>query len=116
MKIVNEKQSEKITLLKRQIIDTFYCWIKLRLPDKVFANLVSDCPHLFPLIFDELGSESAESVEVATKCIIELLKLSQNIEMYAPIKNYVAANVDKLISSAAAAILKKDIEKADLFS
>jgi hypothetical protein len=36
--------------------------------------------------------------------------------MYASIKNYVAANVDKLISSAAAAIMKKDIEKADLFS
>lgn len=88
----------------------------MRLPEKVFANLVSECPHLFPLIFDELSSESAESVEIASDCIVELLKLSQNIEKFAPIKNYIAANVDKLISSAATAISKKDIEKADLFS
>jgi hypothetical protein len=45
-RINQEVASPKLTKLKCAIIDAFYCWIKLRLPEDLFANLVTDCPNL----------------------------------------------------------------------
>lgn len=113
MKISHEPASSKLDKFKWQIVDTFYCWIKLRLPEQLFANLTADCPHILPLVFSELASDDADNVETAAKCIVELLQLSRNIELFSPIKNYIAANVDKLIANSAVAIQRQDVERAD---
>jgi hypothetical protein len=85
-------------------VDTFYCWVKLRLPTELFANLVADCPHLLSLVFSELASENVDNLEVATKAICELLFLSRTITEFQSIKEYIASNVDKLLASASVAI------------
>jgi hypothetical protein len=66
--------------------------------------MVTDCPNLFVQVFEELASESVENVEIAAKCIVELLSLSRSIEMFSAIKIYVWNNAHKLLSSASVAI------------
>jgi hypothetical protein len=79
----------------------------------LFANLTTDCPSILPLVFAELASDSADNVETAAKCVVELLQLSRNIDIFAPIKNYVAARVDYLIANSALAIQRQDVDRAD---
>jgi len=83
------------------------------LPEQLFENLVTDCPNILPLVFNELSSDSVDNVEIAAKCIVELLSLSRNIPIFESIKNYVAANVEKLLTSASIAIQSGDVERAD---
>lgn len=99
--------------MKRYLLDTFFSWIKLRLPDDLFIGLVDDCPNLLRLTYEELNDANFENVEIAAKCIVELLSLSRHIESFASIKNYVAANVHLLIAAANQAIAKSDCEKAE---
>ena len=45
---------------------TFFAWIKLALPEEVFANLFTDSPNLMELIFSELQNDEEDNLEVAT--------------------------------------------------
>lgn len=74
------------------------------MPIEVFANLVNDCPNVLALVINELASTNVDNVEVASKAICELLFLSRNMPEFNSIREYVAANTDKLLSSAGIAI------------
>lgn len=104
LKINQEPASEKLVRMRRQLCNTFYCWIKLRLPESLFANLVMDCPALMALVFDELSSTNVDNAEIAAKTIVELLVLSANIDMFGSIKEYIAGHVEKLLAVASTAI------------
>jgi predicted oxidoreductase len=52
----------------------------------------------------DLRTENIENVEIATKCTIELLFLSRNIENYKSIKEYIESYFDKLLACASNAI------------
>ena len=41
-----ELEALKMQRLRSKLVDAFYCWIKLRLPDKVFESLTSTCSTL----------------------------------------------------------------------
>jgi hypothetical protein len=55
-------------------------------------------------VINELASANVENVEVASKAVCEMLYLSRNMPEFHSIKEYVAANTDKLLSSAGIAI------------
>jgi hypothetical protein len=97
-------------------LDTFYCWIKLRLPDEVFENLTLDCQNIIPLMFNELSSESNDNVEVAANCMVELLSISKNDEKFQPIKNLIVQNVESILGCASVAISNSDAERAEQYS
>ena len=62
--------------LRHRILSTFESWIRLALPDEVFANLVNDCPYLIEMVFEELNSEEEENLTASVNCIIELISVS----------------------------------------
>ena len=103
-KISAEVPSTKLDQFKKQILDAFYCWIKLRLPREVFVNITTDCANVFPLIFSELSSSNEANVEVAANCAVELLILSNNDQDFESIKQVVVANFNSLLQSASTAI------------
>jgi hypothetical protein len=41
-------------MLKQKLMETFLAWARLKLPEEVFENLVTDDPNLLNLIFAEL--------------------------------------------------------------
>jgi len=59
--------------LRSRLVDAFYNWIKLRLPDHVFSNLTVNYPSLLQLVFAELENNQDENLENATNCVIELI-------------------------------------------
>jgi len=71
-----QEDPRKINTLKTKIVDTFYAWIRLKLPDEVFENLVTDCPNLMNLVFSELDSQEEDNLTCAVNCIVELIRLS----------------------------------------
>jgi hypothetical protein len=46
---------KKASQLKGALMETFLAWIKLRLPDEVFKNLVVECPNLLALVFQQMA-------------------------------------------------------------
>jgi hypothetical protein len=46
------------------ITDYLLCWIKLKLPDELFANIVAECPSLMRHVINELANQSSENVEL----------------------------------------------------
>jgi hypothetical protein len=66
-------------MLKRNITDCFLCWIKLKLPDELFANIVTECPNLMRHVINELANQSSENVELASKAVVELLKIARGM-------------------------------------
>jgi hypothetical protein len=59
--------------LRSKLVDAFYNWIKLRLPDSVFSGLTVNCPALIQMVFAELENNQDENIENATYCVIELI-------------------------------------------
>jgi hypothetical protein len=51
LRVSLEPTDPKLQRMKRYLVDTFFCWIKLRLPDELFVGLVHDCPNLLRLTF-----------------------------------------------------------------
>ena len=62
--------------LKNKLIDSFYHWLKIKLPDEIFARLTDDYPDLLKLIFAELEADD-DNLENATNCVIELILLAK---------------------------------------
>lgn len=81
--------------LKYKLIDAFYHWIKIRLPDQVFANMVENYPEIIKLVFAELEGEE-ESLENATNCVCELILLAKKKSEFSGIKNYVINHIGAL--------------------
>ena len=65
-----ELESLKMQRLRSKLVDAFYCWLKLRLPDSVFESLTSNCPSLLQLVFAELETNKDENLENASLCVI----------------------------------------------
>ena len=59
-------------------MDTFLAWIKLALPTEVFANLLQENSAMIELIFEQLTSDDDENLNVAVKCIVELMTVGRN--------------------------------------
>lgn len=78
--------------LKHKLIDAFYNWIKIKLPDSVFANLTQNYPELLQLIFSELEGEE-ESLENATNCVLELIILAKKKKEFEGINRFVINHV-----------------------
>ena len=115
-RISGEIPSIKLDQFKKQILDAFYCWIKLRLPREVFLSITTDCANVFPLIFSELSSSNEDNVEVAANCAVELLQLSNNDQDFESIKQVVVANFNSLLTSASTAISTQNTENAEQHS
>lgn len=78
------------------MLETFLAWIKLRLPDEVFQSLVSLCPNLLALVFQQLSSaEDDDNLQIAVNVVVELISLSRK-DKFIEIKTYVLTNVDSL--------------------
>eukprot|EP00351_Strombidinopsis_sp_SopsisLIS2011_P006193 CAMPEP_0116880360 /NCGR_PEP_ID=MMETSP0463-20121206/12276_1 /TAXON_ID=181622 /ORGANISM="Strombidinopsis sp, Strain SopsisLIS2011" /LENGTH=124 /DNA_ID=CAMNT_0004530835 /DNA_START=571 /DNA_END=945 /DNA_ORIENTATION=- len=67
----------KVSLLKGKIIEAFFCWIKLKLPEEVFVTLTEKNQDLIKLVFDELNSQEDDNAEMATNCIVELIFIAR---------------------------------------
>lgn len=68
-----QADANKTSMLKCDLLQTFRAWIRLRLPQEVFNNLVNDCPHLLQLVFSELTTDVDENLQEAVNVIIELI-------------------------------------------
>jgi hypothetical protein len=78
------------------LLETFLAWIKLRLPDEVFQSLVTLCPNLLALVFQQLSSaEDDDNLQIAVNVVVELISLSRK-DKFIEIKTYVLTNVDSL--------------------
>jgi hypothetical protein len=70
----NKSEEDRQTLLlqrmRSKLVEAFYHWLKMRLPDRVFEGLVANNPHLLELVFKELENNSDENMENATNCVI----------------------------------------------
>lgn len=71
--ITQEQPSDKLTKLSHSVINAFYCWIKIKLSPAFFANLVNEHPHLFKLLIAQFASQKYDNIEIAAKCLVELL-------------------------------------------
>jgi hypothetical protein len=113
MALISDKK--KVGQLKCALFETFLAWIKLRLPDPVFQNLVNECPSLMQLIFASLSQEEDDTLQEAVNVVIELISLSRRDE-FVSIRNYVLGNIDSLQSQVVLVLQEGDAEKADMFS
>jgi hypothetical protein len=83
--------------LRSKLIDAFYNWIKIRLPDQIFESLPTLYPSLLQLVFAELEVSKDENLEIATLCVIELLSLARKNLKFSQIKQFVISKVEHLI-------------------
>lgn len=105
-----------MTKLRFSIIETFYAWIKLKLPDQVFENLVSECQILMELVFQELYSSDEENLTNAVSTIVELISLSSKKKQYQSILQFVIARVESLQAHVKIVVENGDTEVAEQFS
>lgn len=85
------------------MIDAFYNWLKIKLPDEIFANMVQSYPDLIQLVFSELESND-ESLENATNCVIELILLAKKKKEFNSIGELVISRVGLLTSKVETAV------------
>ncbi len=104
----------KLQKLKMKLIDAFYNWIKIKLPDSLFANLTQSYPDLLQLIFAELEGEE-ESLENATNCVIELILLAKKKREFEGINTFVINHVSQLQNKVNEAVSSGDAEKGMQF-
>lgn len=108
--VINDQTTEdfKLQRLKSKLVDAFYNWIKLKLPDEVIANMTSLYPDLLALVFSELENKD-ENLENATNCVIELIILSRKKpEKFASIRETVISKVSHLIGKVDQAVAEQD--------
>lgn len=92
-----EREALKMQRLRSKLIDAFYNWIKIRLPDQIFESLPTQYPSLLQLVFAELEVSKDENLEIATLCVIELLSLARKNVKFSQIKQFVISKVEHLI-------------------
>ena len=62
----------------------------------MFQSLVSLCPNLLALVFQQLSSaEDDDNLQIAVNVVVELISLSRK-DKFIEIKTYVLTNVDSL--------------------
>eukprot|EP00347_Sterkiella_histriomuscorum_P023855 403333152 len=108
--VVTENTTEdfKFQKLKSKIVDAFYQWIKLRLPDEALQNMTQQYPDLLALVFNELDNKD-ENLENATNCVIELISLSRKQpEKFASIREAVVEKISRLTHRVDQAVKEKD--------
>ncbi|CDW74356.1 arm repeat-containing protein [Stylonychia lemnae] len=98
----------KLQKLKSKLVDAFYNWIKLKLPDEVITNLTTQFPDLIQFVFSELENKD-ENLENATNCVIELITLSRkDPAKFESIREAVIQKVGSLMSRVDQAIDERD--------
>ena len=71
-----DRETLKLQKMRSKLVEAFYYWIKLKLPDPVYEGLVKNNSELLQLVFQELENNSDENMENATNCVIELIHVS----------------------------------------
>jgi hypothetical protein len=99
--------------MRSKLVEAFYHWLKLRLPDQVYEGLVPNNPQLLEIVFKELENNSDENMENATNCVIELIHVAGKKSQFAAIKDAVMANVSLLVSKVDMAVANNDEEIAE---
>jgi hypothetical protein len=84
--------------LRSKLVEAFYCWLKIKLPDEIFQSLTTAFPSLIQLVFTELETSKDENLENATSCVIELISLTRKNEKFSSIRDTVIKNVEHLIT------------------
>ena len=92
-----DRQTLLLQRMRSKLVEAFYHWLKLRLPDQVYEGLVPRNPQLLELVFKELENNSDENMENATNCVIELIHVAGKKSQFAAIKDAVMANVSLLV-------------------
>lgn len=96
--------------LRSKLVEAFYNWLKIRLPDEIFQSLATAFPHLIQLVFTELENSKDENLENATSCVIELISLTRKNEKFSSIRDIVIKNVEHLITRVDQIVAQKDEE------
>lgn len=96
--------------MRSKLVEAFYHWLKLRLPDQVYEGLVAHNPQLLELVFKELENNCDENMENATNCVIELIHVAGKKIQFAAIKEALMANVSLLVSKVDMAVAANDEE------
>jgi hypothetical protein len=105
-----ELEALKLQRLRSKLVDAFYCWIKLRLPDQVLETLTTNCAALIQLVFAELETNKDENLENATNCVIELISVARKKANFSSIKQAVISKVEHLIGKVDQAVAENDEE------
>jgi hypothetical protein len=105
-----EIEALKLQRLRSKLVDAFYCWIKLRLPDQVLETLTTNCASLIQLVFAELETNKDENLENATNCVIELISVARKKANFSSIKQAVISKVEHLIGKVDQAVAENDEE------
>ena len=99
--------------LRSKLLEAFYNWIKLKIPEDVIQNMPQNYPELMKLIFNELENKD-ENLENATNCVIELLILSRkNPAKFSQLRELVVSKVNLLIGRVNQAVKEKDENLGD---
>lgn len=96
--------------LRSKLVEAFYSWLKIRLPDEIFQSLTTAFPSLIQLVFTELETSKDENLENATSCVIELISLTRKNEKFSSIRDTVIKNVEHLITRVDQIVAQKDQE------
>lgn len=98
-------------------MDTFLAWIKLALPHEVFANLLTENQAMIELIFEQLKSDDEENLNIAVKCVVELMIVSRVAKNnFGEFQNLVMSKVQSLNDHVQQVIQTGDFEAADQFT
>ena len=98
-------------------MDTFLAWIKLALPNEVFANLLNENQAMIELIFEQLKSDDEENLNIAVKCVVELMIVSRVAKNnFGEFQNLVMSKVQSLNDHVQQVIQSGDFEAADQFT
>ena len=108
-----ELEAYKMQRLRSKLIEAFYFWIKISLPDELFEGLTTNYPALIQLVFTELEQSKDENLENATSCVIELISLTRKKEKFSSIRDTVIKNVEHLITRVDMIVEQKDTEFGD---
>jgi len=84
LQFINMDQNlNEVKTLKKDLMNAFHEWTKLKLPREVLLVLPEICPNLLELIFAELGNQSDDEdndlTEIASDCFIQLLVVIKKV-------------------------------------
>ena len=95
--------------MKSKLVEAFYNWVKLKLPDELLIGLPVNFADLLQLVFSELESKD-ENLENATNCVIELINVARKKPQFSTIKDAVITKVEHLVGKVDQAVQERDEE------